>query len=226
MGAHPKIIEFYGLPGCGKTTLCNRLKEYYENSGYKVGLLTDAVKDLSWRSIIHALSFHECVFFLKFYWAFIRKNVNKNLVLSPIRRYLIYKSAKRDGEYDFLFIDHGAAQSVVRALFDAPNPLVSLKSNLVRDYYRMIPADLYINCIITMDEAFSRVKLRNRKNSGTFDQYPDAQLKRVLEGHSTIFDNTKLILLELDKNLLAIDCNTNLDRCISQIEDFLNMKFM
>ncbi len=223
MGAHPKIIEFYGLPGCGKTTLCNRLKDIYEKRGYKVGLLPDAVNDLSRWSIIHILSFRECAFFLKFYWAFITKNVCTNLVLSPIRRYFIYKSAKRKEKYDLLFIDHGAVQSIVRALYDVPTPLALLKSNLVRDYYRMIPADIYINCIITKDEAFSRVKNRNRKNSGTFDQYPDEQLKRVLDGHCTIFSDTKSILLELDKCLLEIDSNNSLDICISQIDEYINI---
>lgn len=223
MGTRPKIIEFYGLPGCGKTTICNKLKEEYEKKGYKVGLTPEAANHFTWLSIFHILSFKDCLFLFKFYRRFAKSNVYKNLVLSPIRRLLIYRCAKWNEEYDFLFIDHGAVQSIVRALYDVPNPMDFLETPIVRDYYRMIPADVYVNCKISQDEAFSRVRFRNRKNSGTFDQYPDAQLKNVLEGHNVIFNNTESILKELHKKLFKIDSTDTIEKCLSQIEDYMNI---
>lgn len=218
MGTRPKIIEFYGLPGCGKTTLCNALKEIYESKGFKVGTLPDATNQFSSVGLFHLLSLRDCFFLFKFYRSFINNNVYKSLVLSPIRRLLIYRYAKRKEDYDFLFIDHGAVQSVVRVLYEVENPLEFLKTPIVSDYYSMIPADMYINCRISSDEAFSRVRIRNRKNSGTFDQYPDEQLKQVLKGHITIFNNTEAILKNLDKKIYTIDCSVELDKCLSQVE--------
>ncbi len=222
MGTRPKIIEFYGLPGCGKTTLCNKLKEEYEKKGYKVCLLPEAAHLFSWLSLVHILSFRDCIFLLRFYRRFIKFNVHKNLVKSPIRRLLIYGCAKWKEEYDFLFIDHGAVQSIVRALYDVSNPMDFLKTPIVRDYYCMISTDVYINCRISIDEAFSRVRFRNRKNSGTFDQYPDAQLKKVLEGHDAIFNSTESLLKELHKNLLEIDSTETVEKCISRVGEYLN----
>lgn len=222
MGTRPKIIEFYGLPGCGKTTLCNKLKEEYEKKGYKVCLLPEAAHLFSWMSLVHILSFRDSFFLLNFYRHFIKLNVYKKLVLSPIRRLLIYRCAKWKEGYDFLFIDHGAVQSIVRALYDVSNPIDFLKTPFVRDYYCMIPADIYVNCKISIDEAFSRVKNRNRTNSGTFDQYPDAQLKKVLEGHEVIFNNTESIIKELHKDLLEIDSSETIEKCILRVEEYLN----
>ena len=221
MGTRPKIIEFYGLPGCGKTTLCGKLKEEYEKKGYKVCLLPEAAHLFSWVSLLHILSFRDCLFLFKFYRCFVKLNVHKNLVKSPIKRLLIYRCAKWKEEYDFLFIDHGAVQSIVRALYDVSNPIDFLETPVVRDYYRMISADVYVNCKISQDEAFSRVRLRNRKNSGTFDQYPDVQLRKVLDGHDEIFNNTESILKELHKDLLEIDSTDTVEKCISKVEDYL-----
>lgn len=221
MGARPKIIEFYGLPGCGKTTLCNKLKEIYEKKGYKVGVLPDAANRFSWLSLFYILSFSDCLFLYKFYRCFIKRRVCKNLVLSPVRRLLIYKCAKRKKEYDYLFIDHGAVQSIVRALYDVPYPFDFICTSVVKDYYRKISADFYVCCNISTDEAFARVRFRNRKNSGTFDQYPDEQLNNVLKGHNAIFIKTKEVLEELNKCLLEIDSTDSVEKCISQIEDFL-----
>ena len=216
MGAHTKIIEFYGLPGCGKTTICYKLKESFEEKGYKVGVLPDAANHFSWLSLFYTLTIRDIVLFFRFFILLKKHHVHRNLVISPIRRLLIFRSAKKKNEYDFIFVDHGAAQSIVRALYDTPCPLDILNSSVVKALFISTPVDKYVCCKITPEEAFARVRHRNRKNSGTFDQFPDEQLRIVLDGHYSIFESTDSLLRNLRFNLYFIDCYNKLEDCIEE----------
>lgn len=216
MGAHTKIIEFYGLPGCGKTTICNKLREIYETKGYRVAVLPDAANHFSWLSLLKILSFKDCVLLFRFVSLLYKYHVCRNLVLSPIRRLLIYRCAKMKKEYDFIFIDHGAVQSIVRALYDTPCPIDIINSSVIKDLLMINPVDKYVCCQLTPKVAFSRMRSRNRTNSGTFDQFPDDQLKKVLEGHNTIFENTDRLLRNLHLNMKVIDCVKTLEECIQE----------
>ena len=221
MGTHTKIIEFYGLPGCGKTTLCNKLKVYYEEKGYIIGILPDAANDCSWKSLFHSLSLRECISFFSFFIILITQHVHINLVLSPIRRILIFKHAKRIGKYDYLFIDHGIVQSVVRALHEVYNPSSILKHSFIKQILLSNSVDGFIECKIEPSKSFERIRVRNRRNSGTFDQFPDEQLNTVLENHSIIFKETSRIIN--NKIKYEIDSSCDVENCLQQIVSILKI---
>lgn len=221
MGTYTKIIEFYGLPGCGKTTLCRRLKDLYVDKGFRVGLLPDAVTDFRWKYLFLKLSFREIILYTRFIHKLKKYRVHKNLVLSVIRRFLIYKSARVHSKYDYVFIDHGVVQSIVRALYDTPCPIDLLRTTVFREMLSATFVEGIIHCDISSKEAYNRVRIRNRKNSGTFDQFSDEALKMVLDGHVPIFESIESILIEFNKNIFTIDCNCEIERCVSQVEQYM-----
>lgn len=226
MGIHgTKIIEFYGLPGSGKTTLCVRLKDVFEKMGYRVGLLSDTVISIGFSKLLSLISFHDLLLFIRLVIKLSWAKVPNNLVLSPIRRILRYKQIKRTDDYDFLFIEHGVVQSMVRALLEVQSPLVCLHASTEKSILKLVPAEGFVYCKLTSDEAFLRVRSRNRKNSGTFDQYPDESLRMVLEKHSPIFEEIRSIVSDCFKYSTEVDCSCSIDCCVHDLTYFINESF-
>lgn len=218
MAKHTQIIEFYGLPGCGKTTLCNILKESYINKGYKVGVLTDATKQCSFLRIILVLKLSYLTKFFSIFRNYLKNHIPINYALSPYKRLMIYQCVKSFSDYDFVFIEHGVVQSMVSALYGFKSPVAISNNPTYKKYLSIIPVDKYIYCKITLEKAFERIRIRNRKSSGRFDQMEDDSLKELLLTQSSQFDEFNMILNELRKDVHCIDSANQLDISLNQIK--------
>lgn len=217
MAKYTKIIEFYGLPGCGKTTLCNILKESYIKKGYKVGVLTDATKQCSFLRIILVLRLSYLTKFFGIFLNYVKNNIPFNYALSPYKRLLIYQCVKSFSDYDYVFIEHGVIQSMVSALYGYNSPIIILNNPTYGKYLSLIPVDKYIYCKISSEKAYERIRIRDRKSSGRFDQMPDDSLKELLITQSSQFDEFNLILKEFGKDVQSIDSGNRLDVSLNHI---------
>lgn len=223
MAKHTQIIEFYGLPGCGKTTLCNILKESYIKKGYKVGVLTDATKQCSFLRIILIFRIRYLTKFFSIFWNYEKNHIPFNYALSPYKRLMIYQCVRYFSDYDYVFIEHGVVQSLVSALYGFKSPIAILNNPIYKKYLSIIPVDKYVYCKITPEKAFERIRIRNRKSSGRFDQMEDDSLKELLLTQSCQFDDFSFLLNGLINNVHCIDSDCQLEVSLNQIEEIIQL---
>ena len=219
MAKYTKIIEFYGLPGCGKTTLCNILKESYIKKGYKVGVLTDATKQCSFFRIILVLRLSYLTKFFSVFLNYIKNHIPFNYASAPYKRLMIYQCVKSFSDYDYVFIEHGVVQSMVSALYGFKSPIEILNNPIYKKYLSIIPVDKYVYCKITPEKAFERIRIRNRKSSGRFDQMEDDSLKELLLTQSFQFGDLDMLLNGLRKDVHCINSGDQLDLSLDQIKE-------
>ena len=218
MAKHTQIIEFYGLPGCGKTTLCNSLKELYLKKGYKVGILTDATKQCSFLRVILVFKLYYLIKFSCILMNYVKNGIPLNYAFSPFKRLLIYRCVKSFSDYDYFFIEHGVIQSMVSALYGYNSPIAIHNNPTYGKYLSVIPVDNYIYCKISQEKALERIRIRNRKSSGRFDQMPNDSLKELLLTQSCQFDEFNMMLNELEKDVHCIDSGSQLDVSLNQLK--------
>lgn len=222
MAAYTKIIEFYGLPGCGKTTLCEAIVHELAAQGKKACFLNDITQFCTFFNVIRQVNFRELIHNIKFYIK--NRNEDSSLIryFSAYRRLLKYKCAIKYSNYDYVLVEHGIVQSMVSAIYkyDA-------------EYYCDIDCSLryilyandnisYIYCFVDCDTAVRRIICRNRQNSGRLDKIKDKQvLTREIQKQYGLFEeicqwfqNSSFV-----NNSNKIDNTNNLDINVKKILD-------
>ena len=224
MAKYTKVIEFYGLPGCGKTTLCERLKEQCERDGYTAGVLTDVTKIGTLPCLLRAFSLKDLCWLTK--WCISIKMDNHSsfkIAIAPYKRLLIYRCAKLFSNYDYVFIEHGVVQSMVSALYGTIDYHFVLEKSFSIRLLENTQADLFVNCHVEVQEAFKRIRIRNRTTSGRFDQMPDSKLMTILDEQMGEFGFLSKQLDEIGHHVEWIDNGLSLESSLENCRKLISI---
>lgn len=178
MAAHTKIIDLFGIPACGKSTLAEFLSKQ-EKTELSIASIRDIVieakknKVAFFRSISLKTLF--AVIKVRFAAPFDKKRRDISLwgwiVLDILLRY-----AQRQTNYDLVIVDRGFIQCFV-SLERGENLHKSPKFvNACSNYIGLSPVSTYFFCEIDENLAFLRMEHRNR-NSGRIDIIQDDEFK-------------------------------------------------
>lgn len=217
MAKHTKIIELYGLPGCGKTTLCIKLKKVYELNGYKVGLINEASKTCTFTHVLSVLLLKDIIALFRWFYNILRGgNMINKISLSPYKRLLIYRCIKGYSDCDYVFIEHGIIQCIVSSIYGIKDDDSLLNKSICKLFLHKDFVDMFLYCHVTPEEAFKRIRIRNRKNSGRFDQMQDNMLNDILIKQSHQFELLTSKLEGFGYEIKTIDGNVSPDNCVKK----------
>ena len=209
MAAYTKIIDLFGIPACGKTTLSNCLAER-SNEALRISTLQGCIlndKKIVWR-LLRSLS-------LNILWAGIRfrfsapfdKKRRDVSLMSFLKHGLYYNYVRRFSDYDIVIVDHGDIQSII-TLERGEN--LHNKPEFVKACSRYLNsslADIYIYCSISAEEALSRMHNRQRDN-GRIDVIGNKhQQLKELNDEISRFEFFAEFLKNQKKNIWELDMN-------------------
>ena len=207
MAEHTKIIDLYGIPACGKTTLAEYMANHTKKD-LKVATMQDCVRDAfnnKWK-LVKSVS-------LKNFWASVRLKLSAPL--DKKRRVIRFKGilllgafknyVRKYTDYDIVVTDHGDIQYFV-SLERGDNLHLSEKFKKACLHY--LDASLttaYVYCQIDAETALQRMNNRGR-DKGRMDMMSDQNLKlQELEKESERFDFWTTVLKERKASLIELD---------------------
>lgn len=214
MAAHTKIIDLYGLPACGKSSLCDFLSSQ-SISNIRIGNIDDAKQEIRHASLIKLLSSFSLLSYIAglrlalFFPAESRKQRNLKSWLNNI---WIRKFIRKYSSYDYIIYHHGIPQSIV-----SWQNSVSYKSSeqfkkLVSTYLNYVNDDIFVYCKVDIDTAINRIKKRGR-TTGRLDILvtDENALRSLYSAEQERFDTITEILRDNSCSVIEIDCNKSLE---------------
>ena len=207
MAVHTQIIDLYGIPACGKTTLAKYMASHPVD-GLKVATMRDciiAALNDKWHLFLSVTPNN--------LWASIRLKLSapfdKKRSAIPFRRVLLMGAFKnyvrKYTDYDIVVTDHGDIQRFV-SLERGDNLHKSegfLKACL--HYLKISLSTTYVYCKIDAQDALERMNGRGREK-GRIDLITDQHLKlQELETESKCFDFWTTILRGRNASPIELD---------------------
>lgn len=216
-----RVIEIFGLPGSGKSTinlaLCNKLK----NENIKCEEFSTLYNKYQYNNIkkiyltIYSLIKSPLLCFRLFkYKKFNFKSIG--LILYTLRLFNFQKTRYfkiRSNDYDIIISDQYLLQQIASIqLDDRGNINYNIVDLLISYMHNQINTFIFVEC----DKTLSFARIRQRNNQKTrFDFWDDATAKINLKNMDEIFDYEKSKI----KDYITINANSSTISNISKIID-------
>ena len=219
MAAHTKIIDLFGLPACGKTSLTRYISEQY-GERLKIAtmpiLVQEAKKDKGRLRKAFSPRYFSAGFRLRLLAPFDKKRRIIPLFNWPSHaRY--YSYAKKYPDYDIVLVDHGDIQDIVSLERGEDLHNNNRFSNGCIRYLNLSLADLYVYCNVPTEIALERMQLRGR-NSGRIDVMGDvAEQLQALESEKRRFDYFAGMLSKKKDKFVELDMNKPVEQIAESI---------
>ena len=212
MESSSRVVEFFGFPGCGKTTLCNNLKA--KMKAVSVGLWEDVKVQYLSLPFFEKLRYVPLgVLFDLMGLFFSTKKLpfrNRRIYWDFFKRMIFYSYACKNKVYDYVFVDHGFAQCLHSFFLgrEEESRRPRAVKCMTRLFNKLKPYRI-VYCDVTIDTAIQRIKTRNTPNHSRLDKVSDeAVLRSILEKQHVFFSDViglfggvkSGIIFELDAN--------------------------
>lgn len=218
METPPVIIDFYGLPGCGKTTLCKTLINQYPDKVIDVDAVWVSYWTQNWFKRISEIPIF-VVF--KLFFLFLRSpklsKEERNIYRGFFVHIISYSHFKRMN-YKVLLSDNGLIQDLV-SLFYKKESIFSKKhartfSSLIKGYTNLNQ----VFCDIPVALSLERIRTRNR-NKGRLDLIRDNKnLENALTVQSEFFQKMNVMLKSIGIDFYKIDMNSGAENVVEQVK--------
>lgn len=209
MSKETRIIEFFGMPSCGKTTQCCTLQEENEQQG-KMGAITenlanDYANSSLWKKVrsiplyivFSLFGFFTAVPFAGFSY------LRRYKVL--LRKEILYNFAKQYSKYDYVYIDHGLAQGLIQLVYEYPDSLNDKTLLLAKKIFQKSKADSIIYCKVSPETSLKRIRKRNNPRKSRLDCINDDNLLiKQLSLQEQLFDKLAIMLSEFSEERFNI----------------------
>lgn len=210
MATDTKIVDLFGLPACGKTTLVKCLCNSANNS-LKVVTLQKAIEEVRKKGIIKLLK----AFSLKIVYAELKLLFNTPCERKrkdiPFLRWIMhgiyYNYVAKCSNYDIVIADNGDIQWIVSIERGEDIHLNKNFKDAYTSYLKNSPVTNYVFCDIDVKTAHERIRQRNRK-SGRLDVINEdniQMLEFVKERERFRFFFNELIFLRKNVQLMYMD---------------------
>ena len=208
MSKNTKIIEYFGLPGCGKTTECR--KKIY-NLATDIAVASDISKEMGQTNI--------CKLFVCIPWYIILPLLHlfiafpfvgiRNLFFYKmlIKKEFIYNFIKNKSKYKIVYIDHGMAQSILSLIFCKPTSYSGIIRKNAIDVLKKSRSSKIVYCAVTPEISASRILNRKNHTMGRLDNIYDENtlLEKLRIQHCIFEDISSLIHKELTEKYMYLD---------------------
>ena len=185
------IVDFNGLPGCGKSTYASEVYKKMVSNGDMCYLLNKNEYVLSDKignkinDYMRLLILPNLIYNLKLFskWKqnkFDRKISTKEKIWKTLRIVVLYdkihRLSKKEG---ILLIDQGIIQDYADFYINKEHSYNDLL-NYAKKYFDIAKKIIIVNCDITEEETIRRIRKRNRKQYDV-DKMSDEELEKILK---------------------------------------------
>lgn len=209
MSKETKIIEFFGMPSCGKTTQCHTLQKEIGQQGKMVAITENLANDYAnsclWKKIksipiyiiFPLLRFCAAVPFAGFSY------LRRYKVL--LRKEILYNYAKQNSKYNYVYIDHGLAQGLIQLVYEYPDSLNDKTLLLAKRIFQKSKVDSVIYCKVSPETTLKRIRKRNNPGKSRLDCiHDDNLLMQKLSLQEQLFNKLAKMLNVLGKDRFCI----------------------
>ena len=205
------IVEFFGLPSCGKTTTITCLKDNLVEQGYRVGTLAEILvaagnfmrkwykftaRSFPSRALLHLINEEKLQ----------QESVHRSRKALKRIYYEYQVLSKMKDSFDICLVDQGIIQGLLSVYFDIDIHCDSLVNRFLSEIYDMISVEkvFVVNAELSVDEAAERIIARNKtgKEAGRLDLLTG---KRLIEVMNIQYQNIDRIKNTLPAGLECIN---------------------
>lgn len=196
MARNIKVIEFYGLPGCGKTTLMDLL---LSSPRLRIGSIKEVMASYDKKTFFYKIS-HLPVkkwwLLMRFLWSLPNKRRNGRAYYIPLfYKSLAYSYSVFQSEYDLIVVDHGLVQQLGSILHVVGYQLSDKSLRQFAKFVNSLDETIEAYCHITSDLSLSRMRIRNRDGGRIDSVMNDTQAAlQYLEKEQNLFDRVANVL--------------------------------
>lgn len=173
MESHIKIVDLFGLPGCGKTTLENELLKQDETDGLHFCNMTEVSQQYRKESLFCKLMvfpYRVCILWTLFFLLMPKlQRKDWRIYWSTYLISIIYAYCHSVKSDKVMLVDHGIIQSVSSLMYGRISNLTSCHSKILRRILHLLDIDYCIYCQVSPEISLERMRLRNRQDSGRLD---------------------------------------------------------
>lgn len=216
MAAIVKVIEFYGLPGCGKTTLRSNLLFSHSK---QVGSIEDVMILYNNEPFFYRL-FHLPIkqwFLLSIFLMTMphkRKN-SKSFYVALYYKVLAYTYCATKSPLDFVVVDHGIVQQLGSILHNMDYRLSDKSMKRFIMFLNSIEKTIFTYCQISSELSLNRIRFRKRDGGRVDAVMNDTnQAMFYLEKERLLFDR---ISDALDNNIFIIDMSKTPEELTTEV---------
>lgn len=221
------FIEFNGIPGCGKSTICKRLIASLVDSGEDVLFLQDNIVKISkYKAVIPFLILAEVVHgagvivraYIDFYNSLPVKNIE-----TIIRTFAAMKNAMlayrmcRKNETTIIISDQCIVQNIVSCFYNHPIQNDVVIENLLNTVGSKIGLFVEMNVEIDIETANNRIQDRNTKG-GRLDHLRGNQLTDMLSKQAVLLKHVRTLNNGLS---VTIDSSISIDDNVKVLNDYI-----
>lgn len=227
MGQHTKIIDLYGLPGCGKTTLMTYLKDKSDSSidfGYLPDI-TGRLKKNYVAAFFRAFSLRQFFLLTRFFVSLpILPIKNWNIYAGFYELSWVYNFARYCSDRDYILVDHGIVQSIGSLTYGHVETLPKKSEKYLVKLLGLFAIEEYCFCKITPEMALERIRKRNRQSGrGRLDLIKDDEkLVKELTKQDKLFSSiSELVPQHTPGKSLVLNMNASESELGNRIIDEL-----
>lgn len=196
----PFIVEFFGLPGAGKTTLSEELKIKLQNKGFtilgfeklnekrsfKIRSSKDIFKYL--RFLFYCVCHINIIFYIfNFIWFEPVSKPRFKEVIFFLRTLHLLNDLKSE-DVDIIIMEEGLIQSIWSLLLFTDLNFSSKKyRKLISKVERNFELTIYVHVNISAD--ISNIRIENRDQMGRFKSYTTLKRLKLLQNRASVFNS-------------------------------------
>lgn len=223
MATHTKIIDLFGIPACGKSTLSKYIKDNYADS-ITIADELDIVNDMK-RQAHRLIKISTLGVIIRNLRIRIAAPLDKKRRVISLRYWIIsgllYHFIKECTNYDLVLFDHGDIQRFVSLERGENLHLQNRFGKACSRYIDSSEATIYVYCKINEETALERMKKRGR-NKGRIDILNDEELQLTeLKAETKRFDYYASLLGTKGKNLIALNMEQTPPKLAEQLMAFI-----
>lgn len=194
-----RIIEFTGLPACGKTTLCSSMLN--DSSNYVFYLSSEF--SAFGKEKVHLLSLFRHVplsYLITLIYYLLKNKISrkKGMLIYMLNLYVQYSDFinKHDNDSTILLVDQGLVQGIGSLSLGCLNVKTKGLKALLKSWKRFESQVLLVDCRIPAEESVDRLTKRNT-SGGEFDRLRGNELTNAMRSHILLLEKVRE---ELRKN--------------------------
>lgn len=187
-----EIIELYGLPGCGKTTLCEAFKrKFSEGEVADINDIFQKIRTLSRsrRLLLIPLSVVIPLLCLWFTCPILSYR-QRGIYRAFLKRIAVISYIKKTNQYRYAILDHGIVQCAHSLYLGREQYFTKKAEKKFLSVLKCFSPIKYVYCSVPVDTAIERITIRKALNHGRLDSIDNLDtLKRILQEQEIFFTN-------------------------------------
>ena len=204
------FIDFNGLPGSGKTTICSLVMTYLEQKGYPVLFLQKEIITLSKKkylmpflilkemlagaaNLVH--SYTKLFFTLEG-----MKAEGFKQTFAALKNCMLARRIERNCDEPFVITDQCIVQNLLSCVYNHPGYDLEAAENLLSECIRQLRPIIFVNINTDVDTAYARMTTRQKKN-GRLDHLSGDKLHDALSTQNELL----LEIRKWEKNVITVD---------------------